>query len=105
MALVGDLKDLNIATIIQLNCVERNTAELMISARRGAARVYFDKGEIVISKRQYRGDVGTLKMSQKGRRKIKRLPLRPEVAEEQVRAVPLPVEMEDVPRTIGMSDL
>jgi len=43
--------------------------------------IRFDKGEIVISKRQYRGDVGTLKMSQKGRRKIKRLPLRPEVAE------------------------
>lgn len=47
MALVGDLKDLNIATIIQLNCVERNTAELMVSARRGAATIYFDKGEIV----------------------------------------------------------
>jgi integrase len=43
--------------------------------------IRFDKGEIVISKRQYRGDVGTLKMSQKGRRKIKRLPLRPEVAQ------------------------
>jgi predicted regulator of Ras-like GTPase activity (Roadblock/LC7/MglB family) len=47
MALVGDLKDLNIATIIQLNCVEKNTAELMVSARRGPATVYFSKGEII----------------------------------------------------------
>jgi integrase len=43
--------------------------------------IRFDKGEIVISKRQHRGDVGTLKASEKGRRKIKRLPLRPEIAE------------------------
>jgi integrase len=43
--------------------------------------IRFDKGEIVISKRQYRNEFGTLKMSEKGRRKIQRLPLRPEVAE------------------------
>jgi len=47
MALVGDLKDLNIATLVQLNCVEKNTAELTVSARKGPATVFFNKGEIV----------------------------------------------------------
>ncbi|NQT84054.1 DUF4388 domain-containing protein [bacterium] len=47
MALVGDLKDLNIATIVQLNCVEKNTAQLTISTPKAPARIYFDKGEIV----------------------------------------------------------
>ena len=56
MALVGDLKDLNIAAIIQLNCVEKNTAELMVSGRRSAARIYFGKGEIVHA--SYAGEKG-----------------------------------------------
>lgn len=47
MALVGDLKDLNIATLVQLNCLEKNTARLTINTPKGQASIYFAKGEIV----------------------------------------------------------
>ncbi len=47
MALVGDLKDINIATLVQLNCVEKNTAQLSVNTRMGLATVYFEKGEII----------------------------------------------------------
>jgi predicted regulator of Ras-like GTPase activity (Roadblock/LC7/MglB family) len=47
MALVGDLKEISIATLIQLNCVEKNTAQLTISTPKGPATVYMHKGEIV----------------------------------------------------------
>jgi len=50
MALVGDLKDLNIATIVQLNCVEKNTAQLTVTTRKGPAAIFFNKGEIVDAK-------------------------------------------------------
>jgi predicted regulator of Ras-like GTPase activity (Roadblock/LC7/MglB family) len=56
MALVGDLKDLNIATIIQLNCVEKNTADLTINARKGPAKIYFAKGDIIHA--SYAGEKG-----------------------------------------------
>jgi len=47
MALVGDLKEISIATLLQLNCVERNTAQLTVSTPIGPAIIYLDKGEIV----------------------------------------------------------
>jgi predicted regulator of Ras-like GTPase activity (Roadblock/LC7/MglB family) len=47
MALVGDLKEISIATLIQLNCVEKNTAQLTVSTPKGPATVYLDKGEII----------------------------------------------------------
>ncbi len=47
MALVGNLKEISIATLIQLNCVEKNTAQLSVSTPRGPATVYLDKGEII----------------------------------------------------------
>jgi len=47
MALVGDLKDINIATLVQLNCVEKNTAQLSVGTTKGPATVYFNKGEII----------------------------------------------------------
>lgn len=47
MALVGNLKDLNIATLVQLNCVEKNTVELTVSTPKGPATIYFSNGEIV----------------------------------------------------------
>lgn len=47
MALVGDLKEISIATLIQLNCVEKNTAQLSVSTPKGPATVYLEKGEII----------------------------------------------------------
>jgi len=47
MALVGDLKEISIATLLQLNCVEKNTAQLTVSTPKGPAMVYMDKGEII----------------------------------------------------------
>jgi hypothetical protein len=47
MALVGDLKEISIATLLQLNCVEKNTAQLTVSTPKGPAMVFMDKGEII----------------------------------------------------------
>lgn len=47
MALVGDLKEISIATLLQLNCVEKNTAQLTVSTPKGPAMVFLDKGEII----------------------------------------------------------
>lgn len=47
MALVGDLKDISVATLVQLNCVEKNTGQLTVRTPKGPAIVYFNKGEII----------------------------------------------------------
>jgi predicted regulator of Ras-like GTPase activity (Roadblock/LC7/MglB family) len=47
MGLVGNLSDLNVANIIELNCVERHSAQLTVKTRSGDATVFFDNGEIV----------------------------------------------------------
>lgn len=47
MALVGDVKEISVATLLQLNCVEKNTAQLTVSTPKGPAMVFLDKGEIV----------------------------------------------------------
>jgi predicted regulator of Ras-like GTPase activity (Roadblock/LC7/MglB family) len=47
MALVGDLSEINIASVVQLNCIERNTSQLTVSTRKGPATIYFSNGEIV----------------------------------------------------------
>jgi len=47
MGLVGNLKDLSITNIIELNCVEKNSAQVTISTRTGDAMVFFDSGDIV----------------------------------------------------------
>lgn len=47
MALVGNLKDLKLPSLIQLNCMERNTAKLTIEAEGKFGFVYFDKGQVV----------------------------------------------------------
>jgi len=54
--LVGDLKDLNIASLVQLNCVEKNTVRLTISTPKGPAAIYFRKGEIVEA--TFSGEIG-----------------------------------------------
>jgi hypothetical protein len=56
MALVGDLKDLNIAALIQLNCVEKNTVRLTIGTPKGPAAIYFRKGEMIEA--TFSGEVG-----------------------------------------------
>jgi predicted regulator of Ras-like GTPase activity (Roadblock/LC7/MglB family) len=47
MALVGNLKDLKLPNLIQLNCMEKNVAKLMIEAREGKGVLYFEDGNIV----------------------------------------------------------
>ena len=47
MALVGDLKDLALVDIIQINCVGRNTARLTVNYPTGEWVFYFQDGEIV----------------------------------------------------------
>ncbi len=47
MALVGNLKDLKLPSLIQLNCMERNTAKLTIEHNGRYGFIYFDKGQVV----------------------------------------------------------
>lgn len=47
MALVGDLKDLALVDIIQINCVGRNTARLTVHYPIGDGVFYFQDGEVV----------------------------------------------------------
>ncbi|MCK5076638.1 MAG: DUF4388 domain-containing protein [Calditrichia bacterium] len=48
MALIGNLKELKLPNLIQLNCLERNTAKLTVIGNNNKVGViYFDNGEIV----------------------------------------------------------
>ncbi len=47
MALVGNLKDLKLPSLIQLNCMERNTAKLTIEHAGKYGFVYFEGGQVV----------------------------------------------------------
>jgi predicted regulator of Ras-like GTPase activity (Roadblock/LC7/MglB family) len=47
MALVGDLKDLALVDIIQINCVGRNTARLTVNYPAGEGVFFFQDGEVV----------------------------------------------------------
>ncbi|MFY9225050.1 MAG: DUF4388 domain-containing protein [Blastocatellia bacterium] len=47
MALVGDLKDLALVDIIQINCIGRNTARLTVHYPIGDGVFYFQDGDIV----------------------------------------------------------
>ena len=47
MALVGNLKDLKLPVIIQLNCMEKNVAMFIVQDRQSEGRIYFDDGNIV----------------------------------------------------------
>jgi hypothetical protein len=47
MALVGDLKDLALVDIIQINCIGRNTARLTVHYPIGDGVLYFQDGDIV----------------------------------------------------------
>ncbi len=47
MALVGNLKDIKLANLIQLNCMEHNTAKLTIEHNGKYGFIYFEKGQVV----------------------------------------------------------
>ena len=47
MALVGNLRDLKLPNLIQLNCMERNSAKLTIEHAGKYGIVYFHEGQIV----------------------------------------------------------
>jgi predicted regulator of Ras-like GTPase activity (Roadblock/LC7/MglB family) len=47
MALVGNLRDLKLPNLIQLNCLERNSAKLTIESAGKYGIVYFHEGQIV----------------------------------------------------------
>lgn len=47
MALVGNLKDLKLPNLIQLNCMEKNIARLTIESRGFVGSVYFYEGQVV----------------------------------------------------------
>ena len=56
MALVGNLRDLKLPNLIQLNCMERNTAKLTIEHAGKYGIVYFHDGQIVHA--EYDPDIG-----------------------------------------------
>jgi len=47
MALVGNLKDLKLPVIVQLNCMEKNTAVFIVEHHRVEGKIYFAGGNIV----------------------------------------------------------
>ena len=47
MALVGNLKDLKLTNIVQLNCMEKNEAVFTVELRKETGRIYFAEGNIV----------------------------------------------------------
>jgi predicted regulator of Ras-like GTPase activity (Roadblock/LC7/MglB family) len=47
MALVGNLKDIKLPTLVQLNCMEKNTAKLTIDHAGKFGIIYFQDGQIV----------------------------------------------------------
>jgi len=47
MGLAGNLRDLSIANLIELNCVEKTSSQITIKTRSGDAMVFFDRGNIV----------------------------------------------------------
>jgi predicted regulator of Ras-like GTPase activity (Roadblock/LC7/MglB family) len=47
MALVGNLRDLKLPNLIQLNCMERNSAKLTIESAGKYGIIYFYEGQIV----------------------------------------------------------
>ena len=54
MAVKGDLKDLSLVNIIQVNCNERNQARLIVRHRGKEAVIFFEDGNIVHTVLSYR---------------------------------------------------
>lgn len=47
MALVGNLKDLKLANIIQINCIERNVARVSVKNKTANGAIFFNAGAMV----------------------------------------------------------
>lgn len=56
MALVGNLKDLKVPNLVQLNCMERNTAKLTIEHAGKYGFIYFHNGQVAHA--EYEPDMG-----------------------------------------------
>jgi len=56
MALVGNLRDLKLPNLIQLNCMERNTAKLTVEHAGKYGTIYFHEGQIAHA--EYDPDIG-----------------------------------------------
>jgi predicted regulator of Ras-like GTPase activity (Roadblock/LC7/MglB family) len=56
MALVGNLRDLKLPSLIQLNCMERNTAKLTVENEGKYGFIYFENGQVVHA--EYEPDMG-----------------------------------------------
>jgi predicted regulator of Ras-like GTPase activity (Roadblock/LC7/MglB family) len=56
MALVGNLRDLKLPNLIQLNCMERNSAKLTIEYAGKYGIVYFHEGQIIHA--EFEPDIG-----------------------------------------------
>ena len=56
MALVGNLRDLKLPNLIQLNCMERNSAKLTVEHAGKYGIIYFNKGQIVHA--EFEPDIG-----------------------------------------------
>jgi predicted regulator of Ras-like GTPase activity (Roadblock/LC7/MglB family) len=56
MALVGNLRDLKLPNLIQLNCMERNTAKLTVEHAGKYGIIYFQDGQIAHA--EYDPDIG-----------------------------------------------
>jgi len=56
MALVGSLKDLKLPNLVQLNCMEKNTAKLTIEHAGKFGFVYFQNGQVAHA--EYEPDMG-----------------------------------------------
>jgi len=56
MALVGNLRDLKLPNLIQLNCMERNTAKLTVEHAGKYGTIYFQEGQIAHA--EYDPDIG-----------------------------------------------
>ncbi len=47
MALVGNLKDIKLPTLVQINCMEKNSAKLTIEHMGRFGFIYFHDGQVV----------------------------------------------------------
>ena len=56
MALVGNLKDLKLPNLVQLNCMEKNTAKLTVEHSGKFGFVYFHNGQVAHA--EYEPDMG-----------------------------------------------
>jgi len=47
MAMIGNVTELSLVDLIQMACIERDTARLIVEREQGRGSVFFDQGEIV----------------------------------------------------------